>query len=77
MKYVSRQPPLKFESVGSKCCSNVLRVLASGLSGLELLPTILRLVAGRGEGDAAAWEGEAGSQPAGEGTGKLDAWNCR
>jgi hypothetical protein len=50
-----------------------MRVLAPGLSGLELFPTIIRLVAGRREGDAAARKGAAGSQPAGEGTGKLNA----
>jgi len=45
-------------------------VLAPGLSGLELLPAIIRLVAGRRERNAAAREGTAGSQPTGEGTGK-------
>jgi hypothetical protein len=54
-----------------------MHVLAPGLSGLELLPAIIRLIAGRGEGDVTAGEGAAGSQPAGEGTGKLDTWSCR
>ena len=48
----------------------MLFVLTPGLSGLQLLATIIRLVAGRGERNAAAGEGAAGAQPAGESTGK-------
>lgn len=46
-------------------------VLAPGLSGLQLLTAIIRLVAGRGEGDVTTREGEAGAQSAGKGKGKL------